>query len=76
LDLLLTSRVDVGISLQDADIVAFARAFERGNKPSQASTNDKDIDAGVGIRPYRLRLHGGVARGKCVRHGWDLVRIV
>lgn len=76
MDVVLTRCVDVRISFQDADIVAFARAFERGNKPSQASTNDKDVDASVGIRPYRLGLHGGVARGKCVRHDCRLVRAV
>ena len=76
MDVLLTSCVDVGIPLQDTNVVAFARTFERSNESSQASTHNKDVDASVGIRPYRLRLHGGVARGKCVRHGCVLVRIV
>ena len=68
-----TCSVDVVPSLEDSDVVTLADTLNGGSQTSKTSSDDENIDAGLGVRSkllcrhLRLRLEGRVVLGG-VRH--------
>ena len=52
-----TESVDRGGTLEHADIVALANAFNRGGQASETCSNDEYVNAGAGESANRLRLY-------------------
>lgn len=65
---ILTGRVDVGISLENAYIVAFASALKRCDEACETSSYYENIDTCGLVGPKKFGLHSRVPRCEYVGH--------
>lgn len=72
-----TGGVDVVTSLEDSDVVTLADTLNSGGQTSKTSSDDENIDAGLGVRSQLLCRHLGLGlEGRVVLGGVRHVDVV